>query len=128
MSLFGCEYQGGRAASAPQIRAGTGTSKGEMLRLEAQGVLTIEWDGRRFPAVEHEGEPVAEALPQRPGILPHMHEDMEERFPKAKACEALADDDPIEHGGLEARGVQIGRQKSMKERGGHKDPRPKKHD
>ena len=69
----------------------------------------MDWDGRQFPTVEFEGERVVEALPQRPDMLPHMHDDMEERFPRAKACEALVDDDPVMDDGLEARGELLGR-------------------
>ena len=103
-----------RRASCVSPDTDAGTSKGELLKLEEAGVLTIDWDGRRFPTVEHEGEQVVEALPQRPGVLPHLHNDMEERFPKAKACDALLDDDPVSHDGLETRGVLIGSRKITK--------------
>ncbi len=109
LRLFGCSHRDGRAAVAPKIRMDAGTSKGELLKLEAAGVYTMDWDGRRFPTVELEGERVVEALPQRPGTLPHLHEDMEERFPKAKACEAMMDTDPVSDDGLEARGEHLGR-------------------
>ncbi len=110
LRLFGCSHRDGRAAVAPKIRMDAGTSKGELLKLEAAGVYTMDWDGRRFPTVELEGERVVEALPQRPGTLPHLHEDMEERFPKAKACEAMMDTDPVSDDGLEARGEHLGRE------------------
>ncbi len=74
----------------------------------------MDWDGRRFPTVEHEGEQVVEALPQRPGILPHLHDDLEERFPKAKACDALLDNDPASNDELETKGVLIGSRKLTK--------------
>ena len=109
LKLFGCSYRDGRAAVAPKIRVEAGTSKGELLRLEAAGAPTMEWHGRRFPAVEVEGEQVAEALPQRPDTLPHLHEDLEERFPKAHACEPSVDEDPPEHRGWEARGIRLGK-------------------
>ena len=110
LRLFGCSYRDGRAATAPRVRADAGTSKGELLRLEAAGVDLVEHDGRQFPTVECDGERVVEALPSRPDLLPHLHEDMEERFPRARACEALEDDDPVSHDGLEARGVHLGKQ------------------
>ncbi len=109
LELFGCSHRDGRAAVAPKARVDAGTSKGELLRLEAAGVNLMDWDGRQFPTVEFEGEQVVEALPQRPDMLPHMHDDMEERFPRAKACEALVDDDPVMDDGLEARGELLGR-------------------
>ena len=110
LGLFGCYYRGGRAATAPQTRADSGTSKGELLRLEAAGVDLVEHDGHRFPTVEYDGERVVEALPLRPNLLPHLHEDLEERFPRARACEALDEDDALSHDGLETRGVQLGKQ------------------
>ncbi len=56
LRLFGCSYRDGRAATAPRVRADAGTSKGELLRLEAAGVDLIEHDGRQFPTVECDGE------------------------------------------------------------------------
>ncbi len=109
LQLFGCAYKGGRAATAPKIRADMGTSKGELLRLEELGVDLMEHEGRMFPTTEWDGERVVEALQARPGLLPHQHGDMEERFPKARACDALPDDDPPSHDGLEARGIALGR-------------------
>ena len=94
---------------APKIRVDAGTSKGELLRLEAAGVNLVDWDGHRFPTIDFEGEQVVEALPQRPDLLPHMHHDLEERFPKAKACHARDDEDPEGDDGLEARGELLGR-------------------
>ncbi len=109
LQLFGCAYRDGRAATAPKVRADAGTSKGELLRLEAMGASLVEHDGHMFPTTEYDGERVVEALPSNSGILPHQHEDMEERFPRARACEALEDDDPAAHDGLEARGVRLGK-------------------
>ncbi len=109
LQLFGCAYRGGRAATAPKVRSDAGTSKGELLRLEAMGAGLVEHDGHMFPTTECDGERVVEALPSNTGLLPHQHEDMEERFPRARACEALEDDDPVAHDGLEARGVRLGK-------------------
>jgi hypothetical protein len=109
LQLFGCAYRGGRAATAPKVRSDAGTSKGELLRLEAMGAGLVEHDGHMFPTTECDGERVVEALPSNTGLLPHQHEDMEERFPRARACEALEDDDPVVHDGLEARGVRLGK-------------------
>ena len=111
LGLFGCAYKDGRPASAPQTRAGIGTSKGELLRMEAMGVDMIEWEGRRFPTVVHEGERVVEALERLAGTLPHMHADLAERFPRAMACEAPNDVDPESHEGLEQRGLALGSKK-----------------
>ena len=131
LDLFGCSHRGGRAAVAPKVRADAGTSKGELLRLEEAGVHVVEWDGHRFPTVDFEGEQVVEALPRREGTLPHLHEDLEERFPKAKACEALVDTEPTLTDGLEARGELLGRDPPDRdfatERGGE-DLRPEMHE
>ena len=51
---------------------------------------------------------VPEALPAREGPLPHLHDDHEDRFPKAVACCALDDCDPPGEEGLEERGKAIG--------------------
>ena len=124
LDLFGCSHRGGRAAVAPKVRVDAGTSKGELLRLEEAGVHVVEWDGHRFPTVDFEGEQVVEALPRREGTLPHMHEDLEERFPRARSCKALADDEPMQADGLEARGEFLGRDLPdhgpVPERGGKK--------
>ena len=61
--LFGCTYQDGRAASAPTLRAGKGTGKGELLNTNVPDIKTrawadmgdvnvantIEWNGFSFP-------------------------------------------------------------------------------
>ena len=109
LQLFGCGYRGGRAAAAPKVRAEAGTSKGELLRLEAMGAGLVEHEGRMFPTSYCDGERVVEALPSDAGLLPHQHGDTEERFPRAKACEAFEDADPPTREGLEARGVRLGR-------------------
>ena len=109
LELFGCRHRDGRAELAPKVRADAGTSKGELLQLEAAGVNLMDWDGHQFPTVDFEGEPVVEALPQRPGLLPHMHQDLEERFPKAQACDARDDQDPEDDDSLRARGELLGR-------------------
>ena len=45
LALFGCGYADGRAVIAPQLRAGTGTTKGELLVLAEQ---TVVWQGVTF--------------------------------------------------------------------------------
>ncbi len=108
LELFGCEYRGGRPAAAPKIRAGVGTSKGEMLNLEVKDGNAIEVNGYKFPATEYEGVLVPEAHHCHPGVLPHLHEDAVQRFPRAIACEPLGDEDPEENSFLEKRGRAVG--------------------
>jgi hypothetical protein len=45
----------------------------------------------------------------RDGPLPHLHEDLEDVFPKAIACEDAGDLDPTGEDGLEERGAALGR-------------------
>ena len=108
LDLFGCKHRGGRAATAPVLRAGIGTSKGELLRLAEESSGTMLWHGRVFPRSGEGDRDTPEALPACDGVLPHLHEDSEERFPAAVACEALKDQDPDGDEGLEDRGRNIG--------------------
>ena len=84
------------------------------------GVYVVAWDGRRFPTTEWNGDQVVEALPRKEDTLPHLHLDMEERFPRARACEALVDMEPDQNDDLEMRGAQLERgqpeQEANKER------------
>ena len=114
LELFNCHYAAGRAELAPKLRQDAGTSKGEGLcNLVADGDAII-WEGRAFPKTSADGEELPEAYSccNASGAqerLPHQFSDLEDRFPKAKACcgpgdEDLAADDPVEK-----RGVTIGK-------------------
>ena len=65
LAFFGCYDADGRAEIAPQMRAGTGTTKGELLALAES---TMKCEGFTFPAVEFEGEMLPEAFPSQPGF------------------------------------------------------------
>ena len=108
LELFGCRYRGGRSLAAPVLRAGLGTSKGELLELAEETTGTMAWHGRTFPRSTEGDRDGPEALPARSGTLPHLHEDWRDRFPVAVACDELRDDDPGEDTSLEARGIAIG--------------------
>ena len=108
LDLFGCRYRGGRAAAAPVLRSGVGTSKGELLRIAEDTTGTMPWHGRVFPRSADGDRDTPEALPACEGVLPHLHEDGEDRFPRAVACNALEDPDPEDERGLEDRGKAIG--------------------
>ena len=108
LDLFGCKYRGGRSVAAPVLRAGLGTSKGELLKLAENTSGTITWQGRTFPRNTEECGDIPEALPAREGLLPHLHEDWRDRFPVAVACDELENVDPEENGNLEERGIAIG--------------------
>ena len=80
------------------------------MELAARTKGTMPWHGRVFPRCQvDDGEAdTPEALPAEKGLLPHLHEDWEDRFPRAFACDALESEDPPEDAGLEARGTAIG--------------------
>ena len=42
------------------------------------------------------------------GVLPHLHSDLEQRFPKAEAGDALNDLDPEMDDTLEKHGMHVG--------------------
>ena len=98
LGKFGCRYRDGRSVTAPTLRVGAGTSKGEAL-MELCGELGP------FPVVSFEGVEVPEAHRCIEGLLPHEHPDLSERFPQAEACIDQGDLDPFEHRGLETEGV-----------------------
>ena len=110
LELFGCVYRGGRPDAAPRMRQGIGTSKGELLAVQAeQAAELVEWGGYKFPSCGVTGEAhIPEAFRCRSGILPHLHSDLEQRFPQAEAGEALHDADPGTDDSLEGRGMLIG--------------------
>ncbi len=109
LALFGCQYRDGRAATAPQLRQATGTSKGESLLQVAQNLeRVISWGGRTFPAVEDQGELLPEAYLHDISRLPHLHEDYEFVFPAAQAAMEKLEMEIPEDGQLEDRGIQLG--------------------
>jgi hypothetical protein len=98
LELFGCVYRDGRSSKAPQVREALGTSKGEMLTVseEASGD-TVAWGSRSFMADRSMGELVLpEAFHCIERVLPHMHSDLEDRFPMAMAAGEVGDEDPQE--------------------------------
>ena len=110
LDLFGCRYKDGRAAVAPVLRNGAGTSKGELLKLAEESTGTMLWAGRVFPCAADGGDAkVPEALPAIEGLLPHLHTDWRERFPVASACDELDDHDPDTDNQFEERGLQLGK-------------------
>ncbi len=113
LKLFGCEYRGGRADSAPRIRAGVGTSKGELLSCQTESGHTVVRRGCVYPATQWEDEAgrtelVPEAHPRRDDLLPHLHADWQARFQAAEACEPLQEIHVPEDESLEKRGVALG--------------------
>ena len=95
------------------MRAGAGTSKGELLTVQVEDARDlVDWQDKRFSADRSMGEMVLpEAFHCVAGVLPHLHDDFEQRFPKAEAAEDLCDVDPIMDSSLEARGASLGQRK-----------------
>ncbi len=109
LALFGCRYQDGRAETAPQLRQGTGTSKGESLLQVAQHFgQVVSWNGKTFPAVVNEGELLPDAYLHDTSLLPHLHEDYEFVFPAAQAVDEREEVRLDEDDCLEVRGRALG--------------------
>ena len=108
LAMFGCRYATGRAATAPKLREGTGTTKGELLSIVA-GERSVSWNGQEFPAVEFEGELLPEAFASMANLLPHLHADEQRRYPRARVDHCPEDRDPESHDGLELRGALLGK-------------------
>ena len=98
-----------KAASAPQLRTGVGTSQVELLNMAS--AFEIEGQGQQFPAVEHEGMLLPEVCESRPGFLPHLHDDQESRYPRAVVEHELGDREPAEDDSFERRRVALGQHK-----------------
>ena len=107
MRLFGCEYRGGRAESAPQLRHTAGTRAEESL-LTADPSSRVLHDGRWWNAVESEYGLVPEAKPCPVNTLPHETGDqLEDLFPRAIAC-AAEEESEEECDELERYGIDMG--------------------
>ena len=121
LAQFGCSYESGRAAGAPLLRKDAGTSKGESLcnmaanpnasqrrQIQDASAARIIWDGRQFPISSLDGIDLPDAFVHEEGLLPHLHENFAEIFPKAQACERQGDEDPADDTGLEELGTRLG--------------------
>ena len=111
-----CQYAGGRAEGAPQLRRELDTRNQGILACEA--VYTVEQpvghEGRVYPGVWHEGRYVAEAYLHPDGTLPHfLKGDLDVLFPKAVAGKEL-DETQEKEDPLEERGKELGKQKKSK--------------
>ena len=69
----------------------------------------MDWHGRQFPHTTLDGDVLPDAFVHDDGLLPHLHGNFEDIFPKAYACEDLNDEDPFEDISLEAYGTRLGR-------------------
>ena len=109
LQLFGCEYRGGRSDAAPKVRKGVTASKGELLHLKSLVQNPLQWDGHCFERAAGASE-LPEAFGSTEGLLPHLHDDLKERYPRALACPESGDADPAENDTLETRGRLLGSQ------------------
>ena len=109
VKLLECEFRGGRAAGAPKLRDAEAAPTQELLKVEQEEYF-IEHDGREFPAVEYEGEFVVEAYLHTHDTLPHLHGDMERRFPKAVAQEEEEEAEDVTPCSFERRGEKLGKE------------------
>ena len=131
LELLNCFYRDGRAEAAPLIRKDAGKTKGELLEIHEQNGDVMKWDDRLFPFTEVDGEQVPEAYPVLEGLLPHMHPDLYDRFPRAFAADEPDDPDPGTNDALERRGREIGTNSARfaeRNQRGNKDSRPKMHE
>ena len=126
LTMFGCSFRGGRAEAAPALRQAEGTTKGELLTIAdaipvAQMVADLPaevrvcWEGRTFPRASEEGMGhLPDAHPCREGLLPHLHRDRAERFPRAVAAAPDEGEDMEEDMTLEEIGRSRGQNNSEK--------------
>ena len=108
VSLLGCEFRGGRAATAPKLKDAEASPTKELLTA-VEDEYFVDHEGRQFPAVEHEGEFVVEAYAHQHDTLPHLHDDLEAFFPKAVVKEDEEETEDVEPCSFEKRGERLGK-------------------
>jgi hypothetical protein len=108
IKLLDCEFRGGRAATAPKLKDAEAGPTQELLAAEEEEYF-IEHEGREFPAVEYEGEFVVEAFSHEHDRLPHLHNDLEELFPRAVASKEEKGAEDVTPCEFERRGEQLGK-------------------
>ena len=69
----------------------------------------LDWDGRQFPISTLDGDVLPDAFVHRAGLLPHLHADMDDVFPKAQAFQGPGDVDPPGEDGPEEFGAALGK-------------------
>ena len=73
-----------------------------------------DWGGRKFPRCFLGWRRLPDAYVHREGLLPHLHEELEDLFPKAVACEDAGDQDPPSCDGLGKYGTALGQAPGQK--------------
>ncbi len=106
LRLFGCEFRGGRAESAPRLRSSPGQRAEESLLAVAESE-TVLYDGQVYPGVLYEGELLPEARRYGQQQLPHMESEFHALFPRAIAVDEEEESEE-EEDYLERRGLREG--------------------
>ena len=111
VTLLACEFRRGRAANAPRLRNEGAAAAQELLAAEE---YFIQHEDRTFPAVEYEGEFVVEAYAHSHDLLPHLHENVEDLFPRAVAVQEEEEGEDTTPCTFETRGEARGKQATTK--------------
>ena len=74
-----------------------------------------DWGGRKFPIATLDGDVLPDAYVHREGLLPYLHEELEDLFPKGVACQDAGDQDPPSCDGLEKYRTALGQAPEQKE-------------
>jgi len=115
LSLLNCISSSGRPSAAPALKTASSSSSNSPTAVLSvlpsdSSVEHIMYHGRVFPCSEYEGQRLPEAYGHDESILPHQHEDLEERFPRAHVPVAADADEALsEPDRLEQRGEALGR-------------------
>ena len=115
LALLNCVSSSGRPSAAPALKTASSSIRPTaVLSIDSSNTSPPELDeyhGRLFPfVVLDDGLRVPEAFDHDTSILPHQHEDLEERFPQAFVPVAAdADETTSEADALEQHGTALGR-------------------
>ena len=82
--------------------------------MSSPGRGMVDYDGRRFPLATLDGDVLPDAFEHQDGLLPHLHDNWKDLFPRARACEEAGDEDPPGEDGLEEYGTAIGKAPEQK--------------
>jgi hypothetical protein len=108
VTLLECEFRGGRAATAPKLRDASADPTKELMSVDEDEYF-MEHDSRTFPAVEYEGEFVAEAYLHDHDNLPHFHANLDALFPRAVASQEEKETEDVTPCTFESRGEALGK-------------------
>ena len=117
LKLFGCEFRGGRAESAPNLRRGEGTQAGGALEgIEEDTMLAVVGE-RVFDVVVTEYGDCTEAKAYGMEQLPHqLGSRIDDVFPKVEVVDETVEDEDGRPSQWEHHGTALGRQNSRDSR------------